>query len=113
MLLRAVFAMLLLTSLCLAQNPTHAPKVKKQIHPKRTQSSVAVPAPKADPMNKELGQLEKDTSRTIGSPKKAPQQQTSRVSPVAKTPTKQRSAINFNYQQRTTGRNTTTAVRPK
>jgi len=113
MLLRAVFATLLLTTLCLAQNPTHAPKVKKQIHPKRTQSSLAVPAPKGAPMNQELGQLEKDTLRTIGSPKKGPQQQTSRVSPLTKAPTKQRSAINFNYQQRTTGHNISTAVRPK
>jgi hypothetical protein len=119
--LRAVLSIVLLTSLGLCQNQNH-PKSssKSQVAAKRTHSSVSVPAPpKTNAANGQLTQLEKDTARTITEPaRKQPTVSARAVPPIdkapAKTPGKQKSAINFNYQQqRTNGHNTNTAPRPR
>jgi len=121
MSLRAVLTILFFTSLGLCQNSNHGKAGhKSQLSTRRTHSSVTVPtAPKANAANKQLVLLEKDTARTFTAPPKTSHNQPLKaVPPIDKTPAKttgkQRSAINFNYQQqRTSGHNTNTVPRPK
>jgi hypothetical protein len=118
---RAVLLAFILTSLGLCQNSNHATGNKKsQVAPRRSHSSISLPAtPKTNTVNSELKELEKDTARTVAEPAKKPQNQSVKSAPPidkmpARTPGRQKSAINFSYQQqRTSGHNTNTVSRPR